>query len=965
MPYATVGRRRILLPYRIHRAGYSDAVATAQAAVGNVGNPVTDVSINGAELVVTFADGTTESHALPAGGGGGGGPFTGTADLLVERIGTLDNPTLPDDRAWLGTNVIIPDGVHVLLIDAGQASDDYHLVDWDVILTLIPVVAGAISMAGEFETFQGDAFTYLRIGHGANNEVLIANDSTGSINLAHVHIERLLAPIGAGGGNFNGVDQTARDSAQAAQDTADTAEVSAAGAQTSADTAQVTADAATTPSEAAAQARSVTADWAEQDNQDNIPLSKLAESTPAAAWAAAGVSRPHRFYWVSTGTAPVQSLGEDGDAALREFAGVFRFYEKAGGVWSQVELINTTLGSATLHYLTALPAANLGADGDTGIWRDTTVSPWLIRFYEKASGAWAQRFTWQAAASSGGLNEGAVDARIMVLVQNWAFDNNVVIPDAKLPVGRFVPFATGATDGQVAKVLGGQWVIGDDQQGEGGGGVGVPVTTTKENITYKRCTLLADLDSQAITANDWFTVPQHITGNNLVCPATGEIEVLLWAKSGNRDNSVAYLKTPADSLRVTPSLGEMQIPFGANRWIGVRTNSLVDNEIQVKVQDAQAAAGGNFSITINHIEELTQEVVTDVTGNVIGGGGEGLTAAGITGITAAPNDAVHSSTVFPGVFGGVLHKFSFGNLIALMRSTVGLGRRINPGGSNSNLGKVPVLHVDGADFDYQLQSPTELPYIASNLPNSPDNMNPAILYKDTPEGDTANGIYYRRKHDRESVIIAINDTSPRSFGTEHRSFGWTSRIILDTAEPVPGVTPYPSVPPHWEAFIRVQNIASGLYEWRLYTDEMFTTEDPIYLDMRDQDDPDTHIQNVQMIKPVNEAYWTTGTYTFNTFPFYGIAGRAKRPIIRIRNADDTLSTSIIHLIPIDDVREELVDEDRLHQAYADLLDIITQHIDNIPSGGGGATPTYTELISTTAVSGTHWVSTTGGWWERI
>ena len=64
------------------------------------------------------------------------------------------------------------------MIDAGQASDDYHLVDWDAILMHVEVTAGAISMAGEFETFQGDAFTYLRIAHGANNEVMVANDST-------------------------------------------------------------------------------------------------------------------------------------------------------------------------------------------------------------------------------------------------------------------------------------------------------------------------------------------------------------------------------------------------------------------------------------------------------------------------------------------------------------------------------------------------------------------------------------------------------------------------------------------------------------------------------------------------------------------------------------------------------------------------------------------------------------------
>ena len=66
------GAARMLLPYRVHRAGYSDAVEAAQAAVGTTGNPVTDVSVTGSELVVTFADGSSETHTLPAGGGMGG-----------------------------------------------------------------------------------------------------------------------------------------------------------------------------------------------------------------------------------------------------------------------------------------------------------------------------------------------------------------------------------------------------------------------------------------------------------------------------------------------------------------------------------------------------------------------------------------------------------------------------------------------------------------------------------------------------------------------------------------------------------------------------------------------------------------------------------------------------------------------------------------------------------------------------
>ena len=133
----------------------------------------------------------------------------------------------------------------------------------------------------------------------------------------------------------------------------------------------------------------------------------------------------------------------------------------------------------------------------------------------------------------------------------------------------------------------------------------------------------------------------------------------------------------------------------------------------------------------------------------------GILAAGITAISAAPDESVHSNAVFPGVFNGVLEKFSFANLIALVRSTVGLGRQINPTGSTENIGKLPVLRADGEDFHYQLENPATLPSVASNAPTNPDLMNAAIIYKDTAEGETANELYYKRKHDRESVIITL------------------------------------------------------------------------------------------------------------------------------------------------------------------------------------------------------------------
>ena len=68
------GAARSLLPYRIHRAGdVAGAIADADAALGTGTNPVTFLAIVAGDLIVTFADGTTEHLTLPEGMGGGGG----------------------------------------------------------------------------------------------------------------------------------------------------------------------------------------------------------------------------------------------------------------------------------------------------------------------------------------------------------------------------------------------------------------------------------------------------------------------------------------------------------------------------------------------------------------------------------------------------------------------------------------------------------------------------------------------------------------------------------------------------------------------------------------------------------------------------------------------------------------------------------------------------------------------------
>ena len=65
------GAARMILPYRVHRLGLTDAVEAAQAALGTTGNPVIGLDVDSGQLVVTFQDGTTDALDLPASVGDG------------------------------------------------------------------------------------------------------------------------------------------------------------------------------------------------------------------------------------------------------------------------------------------------------------------------------------------------------------------------------------------------------------------------------------------------------------------------------------------------------------------------------------------------------------------------------------------------------------------------------------------------------------------------------------------------------------------------------------------------------------------------------------------------------------------------------------------------------------------------------------------------------------------------------
>ena len=62
------GAGRMLFRFRVHRAGLATPGEAMAAGIGTTGNPVVDVEVISGELVITFADGSSETHTLPAAG---------------------------------------------------------------------------------------------------------------------------------------------------------------------------------------------------------------------------------------------------------------------------------------------------------------------------------------------------------------------------------------------------------------------------------------------------------------------------------------------------------------------------------------------------------------------------------------------------------------------------------------------------------------------------------------------------------------------------------------------------------------------------------------------------------------------------------------------------------------------------------------------------------------------------------
>ena len=290
------GAQRMLLPYRVHRAGYAEAVESAQAAVGSVSNPVTGLAVVAGQLVVTFADGTTESLDLPAGMGGGTPPPAPAGPATLYIAWRPDrNFTEADFTSSEAASGTVDSRLHPPAYPAAHASATGLIAGLWIgseadVLNIAPNLGGI----GAWQ-------------QGAN---LVIDGVTGQVWTSNSElVERLNAypipvtldiPEPAGSSVEDDVARAAAAAAQATADTATTTATSAAQdattavanaaaaqtaagtatsdaatAQAAAEAAQATTDGKVDATGAATAAMGVVSDWAEEGNTDAIPAAKL------------------------------------------------------------------------------------------------------------------------------------------------------------------------------------------------------------------------------------------------------------------------------------------------------------------------------------------------------------------------------------------------------------------------------------------------------------------------------------------------------------------------------------------------------------------------------------------------------------------------------------------------------------------------------------------------------------------
>ena len=139
------GAARMLFAFRAHRLGIADAVEVAQAAIGTVANPVTDVSYSGDLLTVTYADGQEEEFTIAGG--------SGTDQTARDSAG--DAQTRADEAYAKADDAVEPVANELAAMTDGDRSGVLYLFDGGIRYN------GETYLSGD----SGPTYTHLASGH--------------------------------------------------------------------------------------------------------------------------------------------------------------------------------------------------------------------------------------------------------------------------------------------------------------------------------------------------------------------------------------------------------------------------------------------------------------------------------------------------------------------------------------------------------------------------------------------------------------------------------------------------------------------------------------------------------------------------------------------------------------------------------------------------------------------------------
>ena len=546
------GAGRILLPYRVHRAGVADATQEAMAT-GTVGNPVTNVEVVNDQLVVSYADGTTTTADLPAGGMGGSG---------------VDQPAR--DAA-----------------EAAQADVDAH------------------------EATAHNTDTTARAAVDAHEATAHNTDLTARMSNAGTQQE-----LDTHEASLHNLDQTARNSAAAAQTTANTAEGIANTAQTNAQgasanalnanqlaqAAQTTAD-SKIDTEAAnaliATHRAIT----DAHHTEGIPGGRevgawhWVGSVTGGAWAA-GVARTAAYQTFPIAEFPTYGTLRAGviDGSITQI--VIRIsendtnnvdddhgtsvhpnivgFQASAGVWRVFP--GHALMTDPVGFTITFGAADLTITADAAILATNTI---VVRV-----GVWKS----EPAGEGGGGGADSI-ARAAAAQAQAEIDTHEA--------------STHNTDaGARTAAANAQSAVEDH-------------TRTTHNTDTVARTAAAAAQTAADAAGGRPTVLLYeaatatigtstaLIADNVVCPDAGELEFYFRQVTGDRQGSVAYARIPAADLRTAVSalaagynndnVNVRIIPHGANRGVSVAVQATTFYMM------LNAQSSGTYNVRINHI----------------------------------------------------------------------------------------------------------------------------------------------------------------------------------------------------------------------------------------------------------------------------------------------------------------------------------------------------------------------------